>query len=100
MRSRDQRRVLQKLGELRYRLPEGNARGGSPLISYYAEKCNGRGNIIFSLPGRCHGSGRSPLISYFYRKCNGQFPASRTEHVNMKKRISDRSAAKERFENT
>ena len=70
MRSRDQRRVLQMLGELRCRLPEGNARGGSPLISY------------------------------FYRKCNGQFPADRTEHVNMKKRISDRSAAKERFENT
>ena len=70
MRSRDQRRVLQMLGELRCRLPEGNARRGSLLISY------------------------------FYRKCNGQFPAGRTEHVNMKKRISDRSAAKERFENT
>ena len=30
MRSRDQRRVPRMLGELRCRLPEGNARGGSP----------------------------------------------------------------------
>ncbi len=43
------------------------------IITYYAEKRNGRADINFTilLYGRYHGGGHCPLITYYDEMCNG-----------------------------